>query len=106
LPANENPFNTNRSISELKKLIKSYKAKNSKDREYYLPGFIYDTNGELLDIYAFIDKQLDEKSKLYRAPLFNVTGQKVCLGSAKLNGGFVLRYPFFIHIFLLIIKNG
>lgn len=58
---------------------------NIEDREYDLPGLIYDTNGEHLDIYAFKSKQLDGKSKLYKAPLFNVTGESVCLGSAKLN---------------------
>jgi PRTRC genetic system protein B len=58
---------------------------NIKDREYYLPGFIYDTNGEYLDMYAFKDNKLEGKSKLYKVPLFNVTNQKVCLGSAKLN---------------------
>jgi hypothetical protein len=58
---------------------------NIEDGEYHLPGIIYDTDGEHLDIYAFKEEAPDIESKLYKAPLFNVTGQKVCLGNAKIN---------------------
>jgi hypothetical protein len=58
---------------------------NIEDREYHLPGIIYDTDGEHLDIYAFKEEKPEAESILYKAPLFNVTDQKVCLGSAKLN---------------------
>jgi len=57
---------------------------NIKDGEYYLPGIIYDTNGENLDVYAFKGKNPEVESRLFKAPLFNVTGQNVCLGSAKI----------------------
>jgi PRTRC genetic system protein B len=58
---------------------------NIEDGEYCLPGIIYDTGGEHLDVYAFKEENPDLESKLYKAPLFNVTGQKVCLGNAKIN---------------------
>ena len=56
---------------------------NIKDGEYQLPGIIYDTDGENLNIYAFKGKKPEAESLLYKAPLFNVTGEKVCLGNAK-----------------------
>jgi PRTRC genetic system protein B len=68
-----------------KRMMFFKKDLNIQDREYYLPGLIYDTDGEHLDIYAFKGKRLESESKLYKAPLFNVTNQKVCLGSAKIN---------------------
>ena len=37
-----------------------------------------------LNIYACKDKKLTEKTELYAAPFFNVTGASVCLGSAKI----------------------
>lgn len=58
---------------------------NVEDGEYHLPGIIYDTDGEHLDVYAFTEEKPELESKLYKAPLFNVTGQKVCLGNAKIN---------------------
>ena len=57
---------------------------NIEDGEYHLPGIIYDTNGENLDIYAFKDKKPEAETKLFKAPLFNVTGEKVCLGNTKI----------------------
>ena len=60
------------------------KSLNIEDGEYHLPGIIYDTNGENLDVYAFKGEKPDLGSKLFKAPLFNVTGQKVCLGNAKI----------------------
>jgi PRTRC genetic system protein B len=57
---------------------------NIKDGEYHLPGIIYDVNGEHLDVYAFKEETPDRESKLYKAPLFNVTNQNVCLGNARL----------------------
>lgn len=52
--------------------------------EYYLPGIIYVAEESSLNVYAYKDKELTEKTKLYAAPLFNVTGSSVCLGSAKI----------------------
>jgi PRTRC genetic system protein B len=67
-----------------KRMMFFSRSLNIEDREYHLPGIIYDTNGEHLDIYAFKEEKPDAESKLYNAPLFNVTGQKVCLGNAKI----------------------
>ena len=58
---------------------------NIENREYHLPGIIYDTHGEHLDVYAFKEEKPESESRLYKAPLFNVTGEKVCLGNAKIN---------------------
>lgn len=41
--------------------------------------------GSSLSIYAYKDKKLTEKTELYAAPFFNVTGANVCLGSAKID---------------------
>ena len=57
---------------------------NIEDGEYCLPGIIYDTNGENLDLYSFKEKKPNMESKLFKVPLFNVTGSKVCLGNAKI----------------------
>lgn len=67
-----------------KRMMFFSKNLNIEDREYYLPGIIYDANGEHLDVYAFKGETPDMESKLYKAPLFNVTGQKVCLGNTRL----------------------
>jgi PRTRC genetic system protein B len=68
-----------------KRMMFFSKNLNIEDREYYLPGIIYDTDGEHLDVYAFGEENPDTESVLYKSPLFNVTGQKVCLGNAKIN---------------------
>ena len=52
--------------------------------EYNLPGLIYVAGESWLNIYAYKDKKLTEKTELYAAPFFNVTGASVCLGSAKI----------------------
>jgi len=66
-----------------KKMMFFSRNLNIEDGEYYLPGIIYNTNGENLDVYAFKGKKPEKKSKLYKVPLFNVTDEKVCLGNAK-----------------------
>lgn len=53
--------------------------------EYNLPGIIYAAGGGSLNVYAYKDKKLTEKTELYAAPFFNVTGAGVCLGSAKID---------------------
>ena len=58
----------------------SLQVENAK---YNLPGVIYVAGGSSLSIYAYKDKKLTEKTELYAAPFFNVTGANVCLGSAK-----------------------
>jgi hypothetical protein len=42
-------------------------------------------SGKHLNVYAFTDEKPEANSILYKAPLFNVTGQKICLGNAKIN---------------------
>ena len=61
----------------------SLQVENAK---YNLPGVIYVAGGSSLSIYAYKDKKLTEKTELYAAPFFNVTGANVCLGSAKIGG--------------------
>ena len=51
--------------------------------EYNLPGIIYQAGETQLDIYAY-KGTTDEGYASNAAPLFNVTGSSVCLGSAKL----------------------
>ncbi len=60
----------------------SLQVENAK---YNLPGVIYVAGGSSLSIYAYKDKKLTEKTELYAAPFFNVTGANVCLGSAKID---------------------
>lgn len=50
--------------------------------EMYVPGLVYQVSGNTLSVYAYKGR-LTEKSKLYRAPFFNVSDSSVCLGSAK-----------------------
>lgn len=59
----------------------SLKVENA---EYNLPGIIYETNGNSLNVYACKGKVLTDETELYTAPFFNVTGASVCLGSAKI----------------------
>ena len=59
----------------------SLKVENA---EYNLPGIIYETNGNSLNVYACKGKVLTDETELYAAPFFNVTGASVCLGSAKI----------------------
>jgi len=68
-----------------KRMMFFSKNLNIENREYYLPGIIYDTDGENLNVYAFKEEKPEAESLLYKAPLFNVTGEKVCLGNAKIN---------------------
>jgi PRTRC genetic system protein B len=68
-----------------KRMMFFTKNLNIENREYHLPGIIYDTNGEHLNIYAFKEEKPEAESLLYKAPLFNVTGQNVCLGNTKIN---------------------
>jgi len=67
-----------------KRMMFFSKSLNIEDGEYHLPEIIYDTNGENLDVYAFKGEKPEAETKLFKAPLFNVTGQKVCLGNAKI----------------------
>lgn len=52
--------------------------------EYYLPGIIYEAGENRLNVYAYKDTELTDKTELFAAPFFNVTGASVCLGSAKI----------------------
>jgi PRTRC genetic system protein B len=68
-----------------KRMMFFLKSLNIEDGRYHLPGIIYDTDGERLDVYACKEAKPAADSILYKAPLFNVTGQKVCLGNAKIH---------------------
>ena len=57
---------------------------NIADGEFNLPGVVYKVEKEQMDIYAFKGDRLEERTELYRAPFFNVTQSKVCLGSTSL----------------------
>ena len=57
---------------------------NIKDGEYAVPGLIYSTCGEHLALYAFREEKPGMDSILFKAPLFNVTEEKVCLGNAEI----------------------
>lgn len=59
----------------------SLKVENA---EYNLPGIIYEARDSQLDVYAYKDNRPDRETDLYAAPLFNVTGSSVCLGSARI----------------------
>lgn len=50
--------------------------------EMWVPGLVYCVSGDKLAVYAYKGK-LSERSKLFRAPFFNVSSSSVCLGSAK-----------------------
>lgn len=52
--------------------------------KYHLPGIIYEAKDSQLDIYAYKGDRPDRETVLYEAPLFNVTGSSVCLGSARI----------------------
>ncbi len=52
--------------------------------EYNIPGVVYDAGQHGMRIYAYIDSEPEDKTLLYAAPFFNVTGANVCLGSAAI----------------------
>ena len=67
-----------------KRMMFFKEALKIENAEYHLPGIIYATGESCLSVYAYKDKELTEKTELYAAPFFNVTGASVCLGSAKI----------------------
>ena len=60
--------------------------------EYNLPGIIYEARGTRLDVYAYKEERPGIETALYAAPLFNVTGSSVCLGSARIEKPRELTY--------------
>ncbi len=54
---------------------------NLEDEMYHIPGVLYVVSDNTLDIYAFKGRR--PSGKLYKAPFFNVTGARVCLGNAN-----------------------
>ena len=60
--------------------------------EYHLPGIIYEARGTRLDVYAYKEDRPGMETTLYAAPLFNVTGSSVCLGSARIEKPRELTY--------------
>lgn len=60
--------------------------------EYNLPGIIYEARGTRLDVYAYKEDRPGIETALYAAPLFNVTGSSVCLGSTRIEKPKELTY--------------
>lgn len=58
---------------------------NVENAEYNLPGVVYVVTGERMEIYAYKGDKPEERTELFAAPFFNVSGASVCLGSAKLD---------------------
>ncbi len=67
-----------------KRMMFFKEALKIENAEYHLPGIIYMAEGSHMSIYAYKDEELTEKTELFAAPFFNVTGADVCLGSAKI----------------------
>ena len=67
-----------------KRMMFFKEALKIENTEYHLPGIIYEAGESRLNIYAYKDKELTDKTELYAAPFFNVTGASVCLGSTKI----------------------
>lgn len=57
---------------------------NIPDGTFNMPGIIYVVERDCLNVHAFKGKIPEDKTKLYLAPFFNVTGSRVCLGSSSL----------------------
>lgn len=57
---------------------------NLENAEYNVPGIIYEVQGENLKVYAFKEAVPTERTTLFQAPFFNVTGASVCLGNGVL----------------------
>ena len=54
------------------------------DGVFSMPGIIYIVRSNLLDVFAFKEEKPKDRTKLYYAPYFNVSGASVCLGSSSL----------------------
>lgn len=54
------------------------------DGVFNMPGIIYVTCNDRLEIFAFKGKKPEENTQLYIAPYFNVSGSGVCLGTSSL----------------------
>ena len=67
-----------------KRMMFFKEALKIENAEYNLPGIIYEAGEDRLNVYAYKDTELTDKTELYAAPFFNVTGASVCLGSAKI----------------------
>lgn len=61
--------------------------------EYRMPGIIYEAVGTSLNVYAYKGSEPPTReTELYAAPFFNVTRERVCLGSAKAKKNMDLSY--------------
>ena len=67
-----------------KRMMFFKEALKIENAEYHLPGIIYEAGESRLNVYAYKDTELTDKTELFAAPFFNVTGTSVCLGSAKI----------------------
>jgi PRTRC genetic system protein B len=64
-----------------------------KDGEYTLPAFLYFVTNNSLQVYALkSNKRPTLKTKLYRAPIFNITnGKHLCMGNIKNNSDNIMN---------------
>lgn len=61
--------------------------------EYLMPGIIYEAVGASLNVYAYKGSEPPtQNTELYAAPFFNVTRERVCLGSANAKKKMNLSY--------------
>jgi PRTRC genetic system protein B len=60
-----------------------FTKKELKSTLYPMPGFVWKAGKNSLSVFAVVDRfeELSFKTVLYRAPLMNITGGSVCLGS-------------------------
>lgn len=54
------------------------------DGVFNMPGIIYVTGNDRLEVFAFKGEKPEEDARLYLAPYFNVSGSGVCLGTSSL----------------------
>ena len=60
--------------------------------EYNLPGIIYEAGESRLNVYAYKDAELTDKTALFAAPFFNVTKASVCQSNKKIERPKDLNY--------------
>lgn len=58
---------------------------NIPDGTFNLPGIVYHIRNGNMDVFSFKEKHPALTTELFRAPFFNVTGAKVCLGNSSLD---------------------
>lgn len=76
-----------------KRMMYFGKSLGIENGEYNMPGIIYEASGTTLNVYAYKGNEPPAgKTELYAAPFFNVTRERVCLGSARAEKSADLSY--------------